>query len=338
MAEARFDVPGKFRQSDFHHWADWVELRCVESLDGSVTRKEMEKLLRLKRSSQTKKVKLSEEEPETDQTTLPASPEDEGIIETEEGREEVIDWFKHLETRRRFLGDVYPFSITENGTRLDLASPLTEAHWIYLSLLMMANLHYFEKIQSKLTSDFEHMCSEALRHFFPATAEVHIFGKGRAAASRYTGNIFQRVEKLAKDLNGDLIAKQEDFPPTSTGDAGLDLIAWVPLADPAPGRFAMFGQCACTPEWTAKQHSSHPPNWCAGKMQLQFQPVNAVFTPFYLRKLDGKWHRPATDFGPYLHIDRLRLVNIFKSAPKDFSMLDALREAQKLTIVKAKPF
>lgn len=73
-------------------------------------------------------------------------------------------------------------------------------------------------------------------------------------------------------------------------------------------------------------------------MQLQFHPANAVFTPFYLRELDGKWHRPATDFGPYLHIDRLRLVNIFKSAPKDFSKLGALLEAQKMAGIKAKPF
>jgi hypothetical protein len=338
MAEARFDVPGKFRQFDVHHWADWVELCCVENLDGSITRKEMERRLRLKRSLQTKKVKISEEAPETDQTTLDAAPEDEDIIETEEGLEEVADWFKHLETRSKFLGDAYPFSVNENGTRLDFTSKLTENHWIYLSLLMMANLHYFGEIESTLTSDFEQMCSEALKQFFPTTAEVHVFGKGRAAASRYTGNIFQRIEKLAGDLSGNLIAKQEDFPPTSTGDAGLDLIAWVPLDDPAPGRFAIFGQCACTPEWTSKQHSSAPPNWCAGKMHLQIHPVNAVFTPFYLRDLDGEWHRPATDFGPYLHIDRLRLTSIFKKAEKKFPNLSTVLEAQKIASVKAKAF
>jgi len=337
MAEARFDLPGRFRQSDIHHWADWVELCCLESLDGSITRKEMEKRLHLKRSLQTKKVKISEEELESE-TQMFAEPEDEDIVEIEEQLEEVVLWFKHLATRQKFFGKIYPFSLHEKDARLEIADDFTEEQRIYLSLLMMSNLHYFSAIENALTSDFEQMCSEALKRFFPAMAEVHVFGKSRAAAPRYSGNIFERVVKVAQDLRGELIAKKEHFPPTSTGDAGLDIIAWVPMDDPAPGRLAVFGQCACTPEWTTKQHSSAPMNWCAGKMVLQTNPVNAVFTPFYLRELDGGWHRPATDFGPYLHIDRLRLINIFKVTPSDFSELGVLKELEKLAAAKAKPF
>lgn len=337
MTESRFDIPKGFPQFDVHHWADWVELCCVENLDGSVTRKDAERRVQLARSLQADKLEDARSSEEMVGDALEPDPEGGDILERDAISEKVAVWFEHLAARAEFFGNAYPFTVSEERERLDMSAHLSDPQRLYICLLMMANLHYFSEIEAVLTSDFEQVCREALRHFLPAAAEVHVFGKGKAASLRYSGKVWERLRTLAEDLRGEFVARPEDFPSTSTGDGGLDLVAWVPLADPAPGRFAMFGQCACTTDWRNKQYTSDPRNWCEGKMHLQCAPVNAVFTPFYPRKLDGKWHRPQ-DFGRYLHLDRLRLANILGPRAADLADLGSFVEAAKLAEAKAEPY
>ena len=76
----------------------------------------------------------------------------------------------------------------------------------------------------------------------PADAEVHIVGKGGQQSPRYTGNKKQKLQSIARDLNTRL-NEEVRLPATDTGDAGMDLLAWLPVGDTANGLLVYFGQC-----------------------------------------------------------------------------------------------
>ena len=262
--------------------------------------------------------------------------EDEDIVIEDLTTNKIAEWFEHLQARAGIFGAGYPFQLTEDARGLLLKEPLSAAQRLYLVLLMMSNLHYFQEIEGALTTDFERLCQCALRRLLPSGAEVHIFGKGAAASPRYAGTAWQRIQRLAADLRATLLAKAENFPPQSTGDGGLDLVAWVPWQDAESASLAIFGQCACGPEWKNKQHSSKPEVWCSNKIFISCPPLNAVFTPHFLRKGDGRWQRPH-EMGPYLHIDRLRLACLLTTNAGDLASFASFGHVAKVLAAKAEP-
>jgi len=331
MSGSRFDQPKKFTHFDTHHWADWVELCCVEDLDGTTSRKEMEK--RFHRSVEGEKsVTLME----VDLDLESVDEEDEDIVVDDRTTEKVADWFDHLHGRSVNFGDAYPFAFSSDGRSLTLKEQLSDTHRLYLAMLLMANLHYFQELQHELSADFERLSECALRRLLPSGAEVHVFGKGPAASSRYSGIAWDRIRKLAVDLRAKLLGKEEDFPPQSSGDGGLDLVAWVPWLDAESGSPAIFGQCGCTPDWKSKQHSSKPDLWCANKMSVLCPPLNAVFSPYFLRKEDGTWQRPM-DMGPYIHVDRLRLAHLLAGSVQEVVSLASFGHVNAVIADKAEP-
>jgi hypothetical protein len=55
----------------------------------------------------------------------------------------------------------------------------------------------------------------------PETAEVHIFG---TSGKRYTGNLWQKIQRLAADLYETVIITEDKFSNKNVGDDGLDII------------------------------------------------------------------------------------------------------------------
>ena len=103
------------------------------------------------------------------------------------------------------------------------------------------------------------------------------------------------------------MADSSDFSPYDTGDKGLDIVGWVPVADSMPNRLLVFGQCACSKEdWTDKQSSSSAEAW-RGTIQLSTTPYNLAFVPFCFRRADGSWHT-RVEIRETVLIDRLRFV------------------------------
>lgn len=118
------------------------------------------------------------------------------------------------------------------------------------------------------------------------------------------------MEKLAEDLNEELIAKERNFPPENTGDGGLDVVGWFRTGDPLASNLIVFGQCACTAEWVSKQHSSSANVW---KKRIDFKalPSNIAFIPFFFRSTDGTWHNDDCIAESVL-TDRLRLMHLLQ--------------------------
>ncbi len=283
-------TPDKLHDSYF--WADYIELLCIANLDEEI--------------SITSFIDRVRERDMLD---------DSGEYENSEHNDKWIvrgeDWFRHFPFRQAVFDDFYPFQVNSGGSILSLQQPLSDKQLLYIYLLMASNLTYFSNQggnRNTLTGDFEHLSYLVLKKCLPGW-KVFNFGKGPFSHERYRGNIWTKLNILAKDLNEELRAKEQDFSPVNTGDEGLDLVGWFPLDNKAAGTFVVFGQCACTDEWKSKQHTVTYDYW-NNRLSLKAHIHSVTFTPICFRNTIGDWHA-SKDIYTIL-IDRVRFVRIIE--------------------------
>jgi|SRR5215213_3669882 len=292
---------------DSHHWVDYLELLCLFGLDKELSKADFllhyRKRKDIGEAPSDENADADEDSPENEST---ATDDASSTAEKKDRAELTVDnWFRHLSYRTGAFGNFYPFYLSKDGDVLHLRRPLTLRHRLYLFFLFSANLSYFAQHQPTLTRNFEVLSSEVLKRLFPDYAEVHLFGAGHKG--RYTGNLWTKIEKLAKDLQGKTVVNKSDFSPQDHGDKGLDVVGWVPISDPTPNQLLVFGQCACSPEdWEQKQSSSAASAW-SNTISVGSRPNNMAFIPFCLRGPDGSWHK-AQNIHETILIDRLRFI------------------------------
>jgi hypothetical protein len=304
-----------------HHWADWVELLCVADPDTVMDESRVRQEARQQNEDLGEGSSIDEGEEEADESLEKAEKVD-------RWNKRVENWFAHLRFRARQLGSAYPFVIKEGENSVRLKAPLTDAHKLYLALLMASNLNYFPKDQSNLTASFEVFCLVIFKQWMPAPAEVMWFGANKLNKTEFTGRLWKKVGMLAERLNETVTAKEGDFPKNDCGDHGLDLLARIPSGDTLPGTVLMFGQCACTVEWVDKQDSSSGNSW-KHLVSLMSNPLNVVFIPFCLRNSDGTWHQPSDQRGHVL-MDRVRLIHFLNDRLAEIIALPAFSAVEKL--------
>jgi hypothetical protein len=218
--------------------------------------------------------------------------------------------------------DFYPFSFSDDKNVLIRKDPLTLKHKFYIYLLLASNLHNVEKpIESPLTSDFEFLSKEAMKKLLPVDAKVHIFRNNALHQGKYTGNLWNKINTLAKDLRERVLASESEFSAQNTGDKGLDVVGWFPFpdADAAPGLPIYFGQCGCTASWVEKQDSCSHGAW-SQIMTFCSPPGKIAFIPFCFRNSDGGWHK-LVDIHWAILIDRLRLIHLLQDRLQHFEPL-----------------
>ncbi len=319
-----------YRSRDFafhnaHHWEDWVELCCIANLDGEVDVTSIADRLREERD--TRKEEDSGEDTEADE-----SDDADWALPTDKHDLRVKKWFISLSNRSKMLGASYPFELDLANSKLKLRVKLTKVHRLYVALLMMANLHYFNSSQSDLTSSFEEIGVIVFRWLMPSHAKVHRFGKGSFNKGDFKGHIWKKIGELAKNLSCDVRCKEADFALNDNGEAGLDLVGWVPWQDVAPGRLILLGQCACTPKWASKQHEAGGDKW-GNILDFPTHPMTVLLIPFFLRTSSGSWHsRP--DFLKCLIIDRLRLLQTLTGKAASLSKLPAFKHVKACLAAK----
>jgi hypothetical protein len=296
---------------DAHVWVDFIELLCLVNIDRTAVRGDVLDRVRSFDDDLPEGV-----DPDTDETNDDSSLEDaflenSGISDhspaaTNDKWAGYADgWFRHLSYRSKAFHEAYPFTLASTADVLQLKENLTAAQKLYIFLLLCANLRYCIKSKSALTKTFEQLSKEAMKSFLSNKAEVYIFGTSETDDKKYSGNLYQKIEKLAKDLGEIVTAKESDFPPSDTGDGGLDLVAWVSMGDTNSHRMVVFGQCACTDEWPAKQHSSGADRW-RGHLTLSSGITNVLFIPHCFRGADGEWHKKS-DISSVM-VDRQRFL------------------------------
>lgn len=300
--------------SDIYLWADYIELRCLVSLDQEISKAD---IIEIKRASRD--VYEQPEEFERDFDAESSALSDRMTLNAD-------DWYRHLKYREGSFRHFYPFSVSSNGDVLRTKKPTTGKHLFYIFLLLSSSIRYVGRRHHMLTRSFEKLSREALRNCLQRNAEIYVFGTSDGGQGRYRGNIFTKIEKLSQDIHENLLAKQVHFSRQSSADYGLDIVGWIPTGDNSSSNFLVFGQCACTLDWVEKQHSSNLEKW-RRVIDFAAPPTNVIFIPFCFRGSDGDWVRPLDIHNSFL-IDRLRFIH-FMSAKYHL-----LQDQQAFTAVK----
>lgn len=298
---------------DTHKWADYVELRCLISLDQYVTVSDAAGWFRIDPQD-------GPDEPDLDDGDITQlqdgdtaglggddHPDVDAAMRVDNRQRLAEDVFRLLVARSASYGDDYPFVVASSGDRLTCHETLTEGQRAYVFFLLCALGRYVSKHQA-LTGAFERACAVALKNMIP-TAEVHIFGTAGEGAGRYDGGTFKsKVKRLAADLGeveGPHVSRISD---TETADRGLDVVGWVSIGDGLPSRLVVFCQAACTDEWETKQDSPSSDAWDQIVM-VTSPPVVACCIPHCFRDANGDWH-DQTKIHRRLLLDRHRMLHL----------------------------
>lgn len=289
---------------EFHHqhvWADYIELMALTNLDNAFSKADFLDLW----AEQEDIDRSQEDDPET---------EEDKSTEDLRKQQDADNWFRVLKFRERKFGKYYPFRVCNGGNVLRASGSYSHKQKAYLFLLLCSSLSYIaSRSQSNtLAASFERLSAEALKSCMPPDAIVCVFGTNKAETRFFSGNLFSRISQLAEHVNGRLLVDESEFSPRDSGDNGLDVVGWVPLDDKCPGLPVAFGQCACTPEWTVKQHSSSQQAW-SNTIQLVAPLVNFAFIPYCFRTSGDGWFSSHHVQGSVL-VDRPRFL--FLLAPR----------------------
>lgn len=299
------NIPRLPGSPQLHRWADWAELLCLTSVSGELSATAL--AVAASRRNDVREVESVDEVEDPAETETIAGETESQLSDAQTARAREV--FEYLEQRQVIFGECYPFRL--NNDRDLVLEPESNGRSLYTFLLYCSALRYVESgtDSSNLTARFENISVEVLRRLMPAAAEVHLFGKNPLVKElRYGGRIIDKLRLLVQDLGEEARFKDSDYEKGDSGDAGLDLVAWVPMGDDVRGRPIVFGQCACTHLWVSKQHSSAADAF-DNIMSFMAEPLNMCFIPFDFRRIDGDWYKP-----PSIHksivVDRRRIFTL----------------------------
>ncbi len=309
MAKSIVDFDILPRSSEDHIWADYIEILCLFNVDGVISKADI--LDRVRERSD-----LGGETDEIDSEIIDESSYSSDLSTAEIDDRyslRVDDWFKHLVHRIYIFKTFYPFILSDTEDVLYRKSVIDNRHRLYIFLLLASDLRRIKiKNKNPLTDSFEVISREAMRRCLPENAQVHIFSRNPLVDSSYPGHIWRKLEKLALDLGGRILANEEEFSSQNTADEGLDIVGWVSIGDSANGILLVFGQCACTTNWPEKQHSSSATKW-REIIHMKSPPTNMIFIPFCFRHADGSWCKEHKIQKSIL-LDRPRLLHLLQDS------------------------
>ena len=127
--------------------------------------------------------------------------------------------------------------------------------------------HIPENRRNELARHFEQTCFSVFSCLMPQGAKVRATWAHGGAEALYTGSLYKKMCQVAADLRCTANFKERDFKRNDSGDGGIDLISWHPMADERPGLPISFAQCGCSKsDWRFKhleaspaKHGSHLP-------------------------------------------------------------------------------
>jgi hypothetical protein len=204
----------------------------------------------------------------------------------------------------------YPFSVSDNEDTISFAFDGSPSQQAYLGLLIascMRNIANTRK--AEVARAFEETCFQLFSHLMPSGSEVRATWANGGAEATYSGTLYQKMMAIANDLRCTPNFKERDFKEKDSGDGGIDLIAWHPMADEREGMPIAFAQCGCSrDDWRFKQLEASPAKHYR-KLPVMHQWATYYFLPLDLRHTDGDWAY-KDDIGSAIIVDRLRLLRL----------------------------
>lgn len=323
---------------NLHHWTDHLELICLANIDGEVSKVDYIKRFAAReadlREGDIDEMKAMDELDEEGSSFSTNRSSKSDIWETR-----LDDWFLLLQHRETLYGEYYPFKI--DGDSLVIKDSTMSKHQsIYCYLLFCSNLYLFNgSDRGALASSFELLCLDVLKNILPANAEIHLFGKNPLNKGEFIGSLWGKIQLLANKLNEQVNSKlkQSMYPPTNTGDDGLDVVGWVPTGDGLPSKLVYFGQCTCNvTDWASKQNDSSFNAW-SNRITLTNYSNNIILVPFCFREATGDWVSVG-EISKSLLVDRRRLLYYLYGNFETFEKLPSYTLFENMVVAKEEVF
>lgn len=292
----RFEKP-KYKVASVHLWADYVELLAARDIDSQISAGQLIDRI----WPEARDLVPEEEEPQELEEDIPEAQD--------AYARKVDDWFRLLKTRALKYDEDYPFELENN--LIKVKANLTNKHKVYLVLLCCSHLKYFGTEEPLLTTEFEVLSTMVARKLVPNTAEIFNVGKNNIGGTpRYTGNKYTKLLAMSKDMGATLMTKEDDLPPTDSGDAGMDLLGWQNFPDRGDNKILYVGQAKCSDLWDDGRKDA------LALLERHFNfngdPNNFFFIPYCFRTAGFTWARPRSATKIVL-VDRLRMLSLLNN-------------------------
>ena len=225
----------------------------------------------------------------------------------------------------------YPFRVSDDEDTLELAYDDSRPQTTYLQLLLASLMrHMPSESRAALARNFEQTCFAIFTKLMPEGAKIRATWANGGDEAPYQGTLFEKMRQIADDLRCTANFKERDFKKNDSGDGGIDLISWHPMADDRAGMPIAFAQCGCSKsDWSFKQLEASPAKHYR-HLPTMHPWATYYFLPLDMRAPDGGWAYES-DIGQAIMVDRLRLVRLasqyaLHEAIPPLPLLDAVRE------------
>jgi len=295
-----------------HLWADYVELRAMTSVDELFSNGFLQDCIDLAEDVNvdadtsleddgliSDALDLANDQDEVD----PTPPVDE---HAERLSKKWGDIKTALASRQLRMGAARPFELEGDVLKFKI-DPSNDLHGLYVSLLVSSCLRYVNKKRyAEITDYVEVLGALVFTAIMPKLWNVTIFG---AKAPNFTGTTAQKLRELAKLIRAHVLFEDPEVNTGSTGDAGLDVVAWHDFGDGLGQIPVAFAQCGCSPKDIDHKQLEASPASFNRWIKPQHPAVNYYIAPLDFRRNDGHWVRKP---GEVVLIDRSRIVHILK--------------------------
>lgn len=195
--------------------------------------------------------------------------------------------YQEIERRSIILGDAYPFKIKEN----QITYKESKSYFYEFCLAISSAQNITTGENRHFPRIFERMCALLVKLYLGNDSECIHVGSPR---NPEVGKKFIDAMKKVHDITSEWVwSPIQDFgsDPQTTGDEGLDFIAWKNTPDRRKGRIFIIGQCACGDDWDTKFN-----DLTLGKIGKWFNPLCYV-------------HPPVRAFSTPYHLSDINLMN-----------------------------
>ena len=204
-------------------WADYVELLCLCSKNGLVSRGNLQAQVQEAQDVQV------DADIDGDGDEI-AGPNDESTVLDDKVSAHWDDIVSRLNAREASYPG-WPFQL-EGAVLRSVYDERRADHRLYVALLIASSLRLCVATRSnEVTSAFEEISYQWLSRSLPQFWKVRPFGAHAALPDAYVGNLREKFELLAADINAKLQMDADEYDPANTGDGGLDLVAWQEVGD-----------------------------------------------------------------------------------------------------------
>lgn len=275
------------KSADPLFWTDFIELKALIHPDRCYSRGDLMALLKRTRDTATDR-----------------------SDHADHGESRWRDVTGFCQTRIAEFDDTYPFRVSEDGDTIELIDDITSEQAAYLSLLLSALMrHVPKKRYGEVARFFELVSQVVFCQLMPEGAEVHPTWAHGGPQAHYKGTLFEKMKQVAGDIRCTANFEERDFKANDTGDGGIDIVAWHPMADAREGIPVAFAQCGCSKDdWKFKQLEASPAKH-RRNLPAMHPWATYYFMPLDLRHPDGDWAYKS-DIVETIIVDRLRLLRL----------------------------